>query len=236
MEDIFELEREVIQEAESLLHLKTFSSEEDEDRYKKLLKAYKRLLKQMQTMVKMSDIMQSKLNSMSSELEKLSQIDGLTGLYNRRFFNEIYLREWKKSVAAGTTLGAMMIDIDYFKVYNDTYGHLAGDECLRKIAGSIGQTVEDLDVHVGRFGGEEFILLLPGADVGKCSEIAQKIMDDIAELSIPSAVKTIGGYVTVSVGIGLITPLEDTKPESLINVADQALYRAKKDGRNCWRL
>lgn len=236
MEDIFELEKEVIQEAESLLQLKTFSSEEDEERYKRLLKAYKRLLKQMQTMVKMSDIMQSKLNSMSSELEKLSQIDGLTGLYNRRFFNEIYLREWKESISSGTALGAMMIDIDYFKVYNDTYGHLAGDSCLQKIAGSIGQTVEELNVYVGRFGGEEFILLLPGVDAGQCSDIAQKIIEDIAELKIPSAVKTIGGNVTVSIGIGLITPADGIKPESLVNAADQALYRAKKDGRNCWRV
>jgi diguanylate cyclase (GGDEF)-like protein len=236
MEDIFDLEKEVILEAESSLQLKSFSSEEDEERYKKLLKAYKRLLKQMKTMVKMSDIMQSKLNSMSGELEKLSQIDGLTGLYNRRFFNEIYLKEWKNAIATGTKLGAMMIDIDYFKVYNDTYGHLAGDVCLQKIAASIGQTVKDLNVYVGRFGGEEFILLLPCTDAERCSDIAQKIMEDIAELSIPSAVKTVGGNVTVSIGIGLVAPSEETKPESLVNAADQALYRAKKDGRNCWRV
>ena len=235
MEDIFEIEKEVILEAESLIQAKEFATAEDEDRYQKLLNEYKRLLKQMRTMVRMSDIMQSKLNSMSSELEKLSQIDGVTGLYNRRFFNEIYLREWRNAIAGETALGAMMIDIDYFKIYNDTFGHLAGDVCLQKMANSIEEAVKDSNVFVGRFGGEEFILLLPDTDLGQCTEIAQKIMDHIARMNIPGAVKTTDGNVTVSIGISLMTPTGDEKPESLINVADQALYRAKKDGRNCWR-
>ncbi|HYE68507.1 MAG TPA: hypothetical protein VEA58_07845, partial [Anaerovoracaceae bacterium] len=101
MEDIFEIEREVIVEAENLILAKEFSTAEDEDRYTKLLNEYKKLLRQMRTMVRMSDIMQSKLNTMSSELEKLSQIDGLTGLINRRFFNEVYQREWQNSIACG---------------------------------------------------------------------------------------------------------------------------------------
>ena len=236
MEDIFEIEEEVILEAENLIQSKEFALAEDEGRYIKLLNEYKRLLRQMRTMVKMSDIMQSKLSSMSSELEKLSQIDGLTGLYNRRFFNEIYLREWRNAIAGETALGAMMIDIDYFKVYNDTFGHLAGDVCLQKMANSIEEAVKDSNIFVGRFGGEEFILLLTDTDLERCTKIAQKIMDNIALMNIPGAVKTSDGNVTVSIGIGLMTPTVDAKLESLINVADQALYRAKKDGRNCWRV
>jgi diguanylate cyclase (GGDEF)-like protein len=235
MEDIFELENEVIHEADMLLQAKEFSSEKDKEQYIILLNAYKRLLKQMRTLVRMSDIMQSKLNTMSGELEKLSQIDGLTGLYNRRYFNEIYQREWKNAITAGTLLGAMMIDIDYFKVYNDTFGHLAGDACLRRIAESIEQTVKDENVFVGRFGGEEFILLLPGADTEMCAVIAQRIMEGVAGLNIPGAVKILDGNVTVSIGIGVVSPKEDARPESLVNTADQALYHAKKDGRNCWR-
>lgn len=236
MEDIFELEKEVILEAENLIQAKDFDSAEDEDRYIKLLNEYKKLLKQMRTMVRMSDIMQSKLNTMSSELEKLSQIDGLTGLFNRRFFNEVYQREWQNSIAGGTALGAMMIDIDYFKVYNDTFGHLAGDVCLQKMANSIEEAVNEYNAFVGRFGGEEFILLLTDTDVDQCAEVAQKIMDNIARMNIPGAVRTTNGNVTVSIGIGLMTPEKDMKLESLINTADQALYRAKKDGRNCWRI
>lgn len=236
MEDIFESEHCVILEAEALIQAKEFSSAEDEERYRKLLSAYKRLLKQMRTMVRMSDIMQSKLNTMSGELEKLSQIDGLTGLYNRRYFNEIYQKEWRNAIDEGTELGVLMIDIDYFKVYNDTFGHLAGDFCLQKIANSIEETVKDSDIFVARFGGEEFILLLSNTDLEKCTGIAQQIMDDLAALNIPGAIKTSDGMVTVSIGIGLMKPTMDTKLETLVNVADQALYRAKKDGRNCWRI
>lgn len=236
MEDIFEVEREVIVEAENLILAKEFATAEDEDRYTKLLNEYKKLLRQMRTMVRMSDIMQSKLNTMSSELEKLSQIDGLTGLFNRRFFNEVYQREWQNSIIGGTALGAMMIDIDYFKVYNDTFGHLAGDVCLQKMANSIESAVKDYNAFVGRFGGEEFILLLRDTNIEQCTEVAQLILDNIALMNIPGAIKTTGGYVTVSIGIGLMIPDKDMKLESLINAADQALYRAKKDGRNCWRI
>lgn len=236
MEDIFELEKEVIAEAENLLQENKFTSDEDEERYRQLLNEYRRLLKQMRTMVRMADIMQSKLNSMSGELEKLSQIDGLTGLYNRRYFNEVYQREWKNAAAAGTVLGSMMIDIDYFKVYNDTFGHLAGDDCLQKIAGAIKQAVKDTNISVGRFGGEEFILLIPEADPEQCQVVAQKILEDIMQLDIPSAIRNVEGKVTVSIGIGIVAPKADAKPESLVNAADQALYRAKKEGRNCWRI
>lgn len=236
MEDIFESEHKVILEAEELIQAKSFTSTEGEEHYRKLLHAYKRLLRQMRTMVRMSDIMQSKLNTMSGELEKLSQTDALTGLYNRRFFNEIYQKEWRNAVNQGTAMGTLMIDIDYFKVYNDTFGHLAGDVCLQKIAKSIEDTVKDANAYVARFGGEEFILLLPDTDLDQCTETAQKIMDDLAALSIPGAIKTSDGKVTVSIGIGLMKPTMESKLESLVNVADQALYRAKKDGRNCWRI
>lgn len=236
MEDIFDIEKEIIHEAENLLQEKKLTTSEDEESYKKLLDAYKRLLKQMRTMVRMSDIMQLKLNTMSSELEKLSQIDGLTGLYNRRFFNEIYQKEWQGALASGKSLGAMMIDIDYFKVYNDTYGHLVGDGCLQKISSSIGQAVKDCNAFVGRFGGEEFIVLLPDTNSEQCTELAQIIMNHISQLGIASAIKNTDGNVTVSIGIGLLIPTQEMKPEILVNLADQALYRAKKDGRNCYRF
>lgn len=236
MEDIFELEHKVILEAEERIRAKSFASEEDEEHYRKLLHAYQRLLRQMRTMVRMSDIMQLKLNTMSGDLEKLSKTDGLTGLFNRRFFNEIYQKEWRNAMDQGTALGSLMIDIDYFKVYNDTFGHLAGDVCLQKIANSIEGSIKGSNAFVARFGGEEFIILLPDADLEKCTGIAQKIIEDLSDLNIPGAIKTSDGKVTVSIGIGLLNPTMDTKLESLVNLADQALYRAKKDGRNCWRI
>lgn len=236
MEDIFEKERDVINEADSLLKTNIFASTTDRERYKKLLDAYKRLLKQMRTMVKMSDIMQSKLNSMSSELEKLSQIDGLTGLYNRRYLNEIYRREWDNAFKTQTPLGALMIDIDFFKKYNDTFGHLAGDVCLQSIAKAIEQTVAGTNAYTGRFGGEEFVVLLPGSDQEKCSGVARKMIDHVALLNIQGAPGSCCGKVSVSIGIGSMIPGENERLDALIHMADQALYRAKEDGRNCFRI
>lgn len=236
MDDIFEKEKEVVTEAESLLKTKKFDSMNDEARYRDLLNSYKRMLKQMRTLVKMSDIMQSKLNSLSGELEKLSQIDGLTGLYNRRFFNEIYQREWQKALDSKTPIGVLMIDIDYFKKYNDTFGHLAGDVCLCKIADAIEETIKAENAFSARFGGEEFIVLLPESDSAKCSDVAKKIMKSIYSLKIPSAERICSDRVSVSIGIGTMIPSEAVRPDTLINHADQALYRAKDDGRSCWRM
>ncbi len=235
MEDIFEKEKEVVNAADHLLQTKEFASDTDKERYKKLLDAYKRLLKQMRTMVKMSDIMQSKLNCMSSELEKLSQVDGLTGLYNRRYFNEVYQREWQNAVKTQTVLGTLMIDIDHFKMYNDTFGHLAGDVCLQKTANTLEQTVKDMNAFVGRFGGEEFIVLLPDSNLERCSEVAQQIINNIALLNMANAPESCGDKVSVSIGIGSMIPRKNDKLETLIHVADQALYRAKENGRNCFK-
>jgi diguanylate cyclase (GGDEF)-like protein len=234
MEDIFDRETEIIVEADNLLEANSFSTAVDRKHYGNLLIAYKRLLKQMRTMVRMSDIMQSKLSSMSGELERLSQIDGLTGLYNRRFINEIYRREWKNAMEHHIPLGVLMIDIDYFKKYNDTFGHLEGDACLQKIAGTIEETVRDAGAYTGRFGGEEFIVLMKGADLHQCTQAADRIIGNVSSLEISCMPSDY--HVSVSVGIGRLIPTEDMNPESLINTADQALYCAKSDGRNCFRL
>lgn len=234
MEDIFEKEGKVIAEAELLIHSGVFRSAEDEEHYGMLLLEYKKMLRQMKMMVRMSDIMQSKLNSLTGDLEKLSRIDGLTGLYNRRFFNETYLKEWNKAAESRTPLGLLMIDIDYFKRYNDTYGHLEGDQCLQKIADAIGKAVSGQDFFTARFGGEEFIVLLLNQSFEDCVGYAEKILDKVDELKIPNGLEQ-GGYVTISIGIGYLIPEAEQKSEVLINQADQALYRAKKDGRHCCR-
>lgn len=234
MEDIFDRETEIIVEADNLLEANSFSTAVDRKHYGNLLDAYKRLLKQMRTMVRMSDIMQSKLNSMSGELERLSQIDYLTGLYNRRFINEIYRREWKNAMEHCIPLGVLMIDIDYFKKYNDTFGHLEGDACLQRIAGAIEETVRETGAYTGRFGGEEFIVLMKGVDLSQCTQAAGQIIENVSSLEVPCM--SVDYRVSVSVGIGQLIPEAEMNPESLINTADKALYRAKAEGRNCFRL
>ena len=236
MEDLFDNERRVVDEAEKLIHSERFDSSEDQRRYSELLQEYKRMLRQMKMMVKMSDIMQSKLNSMTGELEKLSQIDGLTGLYNRRYFNEVYLREWGKAVESQNPLGVLMIDIDHFKKYNDTYGHLEGDRCLQEVAASIKNTTIITDSFVARFGGEEFVVLLFNPDREDCKSMAEKIIENVDSLNIAAGIGALGSTVTVSIGVGFQIPQKNEKSEKLIDDADQALYRAKNEGRHGFRI
>ncbi len=234
MEDIFDKENEVIREAERLIKIGAFHSDSDQKNYTALLNSYRQLLKQMKTLVRMSDIMQSKLSTLTNDLEILSQIDGLTGLYNRRHVNNVYQEAWEVGLEDKTPLGILMIDIDYFKKYNDTFGHLEGDFCLQKIAVAIAQVASEFQAIAGRFGGEEFILIFPETKESLCRKAAELVLSRVKGLQIESPIE--GAPVTVSVGIGCAVPNGSMKPEQLIDFADQALYRAKADGRDCYRI
>jgi diguanylate cyclase (GGDEF)-like protein len=235
MDDIFSKEEKIITVAEELLASNAIVSETDAELYGKLLDEYRKLLKQMRSMVKLSDIMQRKLNSMTGELEKLSNIDELTGLYNRRFFNDTYQKEWNNAVRMQSPVGILMADIDYFKKYNDKYGHLQGDKCLQRIASSIKEAVKRPRDLVARFGGEEFIVLLPDTDLRGCVFVAGRILTIVEALDFPGAPEASGAKVSVSVGIASAVPENEMKLEALVLAADKALYRAKEDGRNCFR-
>jgi len=129
MDNIFSREEQIISRAEALLGANSFQSAKDASNYRVLLDEYKILLRQMMKIVKMADKTQLDLKIVSEKLDRLSHIDVLTGLYNRRYFNEPYVKEWNSAVRSQKELAIIMIDIDYFKKYNDTYGHLQGDEC-----------------------------------------------------------------------------------------------------------
>ena len=234
MDDIFEKEERIITEAEKVLVSKGFTST-TEELYRKLLDEYKKLLKQVRSVVKMSDMMQGKLNSMASELEKLSNIDELTNLYNRRFFNDEYQKEWNNALRSQSSLGMLIIDIDYFKKYNDTYGHLQGDRCLQEIANTIKRVVKRPRDFVARFGGEEFVVLLPDTDSNGCVWIAEKVLASIRALNISNSLEISSDKVSVSIGLGVVIPNVDMELETLLQIADKALYCAKKDGRDCFR-
>lgn len=235
MKNIFTHEEKVIFQAEE--RIKALQGEcVDKNHYEELLHEYQLLLRQISRMVKMSDLMHTELKAISENYEVISYIDGLTGIHNRRYFDEAYVKEWNNAMRVRGELAVLMIDIDYFKKYNDAYGHLKGDDCLRKVAMAIKQTVNRPRDIVARFGGEEFIVLLPDTSSEGALFIGNSIMEMMKELAIAHETSTIKPYVTVSIGACAVYPNDMDTQIDLLNLVDQALYRAKSDGRNCIRV
>ncbi len=235
MDNIFKREEAIIAKAKATL-AQPFQSAEDADKYRTLLEEYEILLRQLMKIVKMADRTQLDLKTVSEKLNRLSHIDALTGLFNRRYFNEVYVREWDSAVRSQTEIALVMIDIDYFKKYNDTYGHLQGDNCLRSVAKGIRASVKRPRDIVARFGGEEFVVLLPETGVKGAVSIAQSIIEQVKKLGIEHAASPWKKIVTVSLGVAAILPQDNLAKEELINNSDKALYLAKSSGRNCYRL
>ena len=167
----------------------------------------------------------------TAQLERLSQLDGLTGLYNRRFFDSALGAEWRRLQRQHLPLGLLMIDVDFFKCYNDTFGHLAGDDALRQISQALQEHVGREGERVCRYGGEEFAVLLPGADLPQCSKVAALIHDEVRRMNILH-VTGAQRRLTVSIGIACALPGCCKPPESLVSAADSALYEAKRAGRD----
>jgi diguanylate cyclase (GGDEF)-like protein len=164
-------------------------------------------------------------------VEKLAISDGLTGLANRRRFDDIFDQEWRRAMREGEPVGVMMIDVDCFKLFNDFYGHLAGDQCLRSIADSIRSSVNRAGDLPARFGGEEFVVLMPGTDLCGVLQVAEMLRLRIEVLRLEHK-RSPHHIVTVSVGCWSAIPKPGAVPESLIDAADQGLYSAKLNGRN----
>lgn len=171
------------------------------------------------------------LEAINQKLAYQSTTDGLTGLANRRRFDEALATEWKPTNHRVNPLSILMVDIDHFKKYNDHYGHLAGDECLRSVAMVLDQCARRTGDLVARYGGEEFVILLPGSDMARACDIAQKCLDLMRDIAMPHANSPICNRVTVSIGVACLLPYADLNPDLVLNAADAALYRAKSDGR-----
>ncbi len=166
-------------------------------------------------------------------LAALTMTDELTEIPNRRRFEQHLEEEWRRAVRQGNPLSAVMIDLDRFKAFNDNYGHAAGDDCLRTVA----QTLERVPARPGdlvaRFGGEEFVSLLPGADEKGSMLVARRFHRAVAELNIAHAFSSVAGHVTISAGVATVQPTRDGDSAArLIQAADERLYEAKKAGRN----
>lgn len=173
----------------------------------------------------------SKREHAEAQLERLVLIDSLTGLGNRHQFDAVLDREWRRAARAGTPLSFLMIDADNFKDYNDHYGHQAGDNVLKSIAGCIARALDRPADLAARYGGEEFAVFLPETDVGGAYQVAEIIRRAVVTLNIPH-VGTPSGVVTVSIGVGRMSPNDSAPSSALVKAADAALYEAKDRGRN----
>jgi two-component system, chemotaxis family, response regulator WspR len=175
---------------------------------------------------------QQQLLEANFELQRLMNMDGLTGLNNRRRFDEYATAEWRRSIREKTPFALVLVDVDEFKRYNDTHGHLAGDEALKRIATAITSACGRPADLPARYGGEEFAVVLPGTDIHGAAHVADKICKAVRDLQIPHAASRIGQTVTVSAGAVASVPGSDADLVDLVHSADQALYEAKSAGRN----
>ncbi len=176
--------------------------------------------------------MQIELEAKNIELERLSSQDGLTGISNRRIFDEFTQKEWSRAARDNNRLSLVMIDIDHFKTYNDNYGHQGGDDCLRQVAQKLASTVNRPSDLVARYGGEEFVVVMPGTDLEGAKSIAEALCEGVSSLGLAHAHSSTADHVTISLGVASMVPSADGKPEDLIAKADGALYKAKETGRN----
>ena len=177
-----------------------------------------------------------KLEKSNAILQQLSTMDGLTGIANRRHFDASIQTEWKLGVRHKMPLSVIMIDIDFFKKYNDGYGHQGGDDCLKEIAKTLEQTVTRPGDLIARYGGEEFVVILPRTDISGAEVIAEQLRAKVEAKKIPHAYSSAGKYVSISLGVASMLPDSLSTPEMLITKADEALYKAKKAGRNRYHV
>jgi diguanylate cyclase (GGDEF)-like protein len=173
-----------------------------------------------------------RLQQLNEELHRLAILDELTGVANRRFFNMVFAQEWGRAAREVIPLSLIFIDIDFFKNYNDTYGHPQGDECLKRVAGALSGSVKRSTDQVARYGGEEFAVIVPHTALRGARTMAEGLRNKVEALGLEHAGSKIHDRVTISAGVACVTPERGLSPESLVVAADRAVYEAKRAGRN----
>jgi diguanylate cyclase (GGDEF)-like protein len=189
--------------------------------------AMRRLVEMQRSLIELTH----KLNQANKDLQLLSATDGLTGLSNRRMFDELSLREWRRCERMKKPFSLVMIDVDHFKLYNDHYGHQAGDECLKAVAMQMQRAAPRASDVAARYGGEEFVFVLGETDMDGAKWVANHVRQRISELQMPHEASTLK-HVTVSCGVASVLPSDQNALETLLQTADFALYQAKEQGRN----
>ena len=172
------------------------------------------------------------LKKLRDVIKENSMLDGLTKIPNKNKFNEILEAEWSRARRYEENLSVLMLDLDFFKIYNDTYGHLEGDECLKMVAYALKNLLKRGTDLVARWGGEEFACILPGTNHEGAMKLAEELRKGVENLKIPHEASTVSKYVTISVGVATMIPTLGTEPQEIVEKADKALYRAKQDGCN----
>lgn len=175
---------------------------------------------------------EQELKKVNEKLKMLSVIDGLTQIPNRRRFDEYLESEWKRHYRDKDKISVVLSDIDFFKLYNDNYGHQAGDDCLKKVAQAIQDSAHRSADLAARYGGEEFVLVLPRTDAGGAMAVAEKVRINVMNLEIAHEKSKVNDHVTLSLGVATMVPGKDNSAEDLVALSDQALYEAKENGRN----
>ena len=175
---------------------------------------------------------EEKLMRLQKQLEDFSFRDGLTGVANRRKFDAVFEHEWSQARRANQPFALALFDIDFFKQYNDHYGHVQGDECLKLVGRALASAARTETDFFARYGGEEFVLVLPGTDEQGARGIAERARQAVAAAGIPHAASPLGQLLTVSVGVGSIVPGAEDSPLAFIDRVDRSLYRAKQSGRD----
>lgn len=178
-------------------------------------------------------VLTRRLDDANRELQRLSSIDGLTGIANRRQYDATLIREWRRAQRRGAPIALVVCDVDYFKRYNDHFGHQGGDECLRRVAACLATQVKRPADLVARYGGEEFAAILPDTDAEGAMLVAEGMRIAVNEMALPHAPAAERPFVTISLGAAAaVPPREVSTPAALLALADAALYEAKRNGRN----
>lgn len=198
--------------------------------------AEERLQQAYAEMEKIVEERTEKLTLLNEKLRALSITDSLTEVANRRYFDEILSREWTRAKREKQFISLLIIDVDFFKLYNDTFGHVAGDSCLRQIAAALKEAAKRPYDLVARFGGEEFAVILTNTDEAGATQVADAVLRCVRQKAISHTRSTVSDFVTVSIGVSSIIPMSGRAENNLILAADEALYAAKEAGRNRWKV
>lgn len=224
--DIFETEQRIFDEA--------VKRENADDAYKALTKEYGRLLKQLRRTTRLADRTTANLNESNEDLNDKIHYDVMTGIYNRRFMDDNLARIIRSLAREGGVLSVLMVDVDFFKRYNDTYGHSKGDDCLKVIASALSEGLMRANDFAARYGGEEFVVVLPGTDESEARVIANRLLENVREKNIPHEKNDAAPCVTISIGVTTAEVERTQTGVDYIKRADEALYLSKQNGRNCY--